>query len=545
MAYITPNSDVILCKGVPLDKDYNHTLYNTDSGSQYTAISYYQKYSLTAQTYQRYSRNTIRVEKLADLLYDCNYMMFRNTGYGSKWFYAFITDILYINDNCTQITYEIDVMQTWYFDYEMGQCFVEREHTETDEIGENIVSEDVEIGDLIPEKSWVYSYPDSTETPSIMYHLLVFYVPNNTKKAVVGESVDPATGYNTYDLDWVKDPSTNNYYIGEIVDGIYMGCRYWDVPINVNTKAEYDITVHNIDNLIATILGNDVGGQIVNLVQVPSEIFNQWVAPYEDPVTHQIETFRPPTEIFKSISNHPSNVFFNNNHTSYYTPKNKKLYTFPYKNLVASNNLGQTATYKWECFTDPQECTFNISGVPIPSPEIMCYPTGYRGIAKDYESGIVIGDFPQPPWSEDSFAKWWAENKSSYVTSLISTAIMAMGAVGLTVATGGAGAPAASTALTLTGGSLPPAVAGTTAGASVIVSGSQMGNIAKMAAGAKVASMISQYKHARNTPDQISGQVNVSSLRTVQKRVGFKFYDMGVEMDRAKTIDNYFTMFTI
>lgn len=535
MSYIAPNSDIQICKGVPLDKDYNHTLYNTSKSNQYNAFYPYIKYNFTAQSYQRYGRNVLRIDALADNLYDCNYMMFRNTNFGNKWFYAFITKVEYVNNNCTAVEYEIDEMQTWYFDYEMGECFVEREHTETDVIGENLVDEDVQVGDLIPEKTWQYIYPDNTSSPSIMYHLLVFYVPNNTKKAITGETVDPHTGYSRYSLTDVKNPD-GDYSTGEIVDGVYMGCRFWDVAMMVNTAAEADITETNINNLIATILGQEVQGQIINIVQVPTEIFNQWI------VQHGT-SYVSPTEIVIPITNNPSSVFFNSNHTAYYTPKNKKLYTAPYKTLVASNNLGQIATYRWECFSDPQECTFNISGVPIPSPEVMCYPTGYRGILKDYESGIVINDFPQPPWSEDSFAKWWSENRSSYVTSLISTAIMAIGTIGLTVATGGAAAPAASTALTIAGGTLPPAAASTAASTSVLLSSSNMGNLAKMAAGAKVASLVSQYKHARNTPDQISGQVNVSSLRTVQKRVGFKFYDMGVEMDRAKTIDNYFTMF--
>lgn len=72
------------------------------------------KHSLTAQTYQRVNKGTMRVGLSADSCYDCNYLMFQNSGFGSKWFYAFITSVEYVNNAVTEITFEIDVMQTWF-----------------------------------------------------------------------------------------------------------------------------------------------------------------------------------------------------------------------------------------------------------------------------------------------------------------------------------------------------------------------------------------------------------------------------------------------
>ena len=67
--------------------------------------------------------------------------MFQNTSFGIKWFYAFITNVEYINNETSEITIEIDVMQTWHFDYTVNQCFVEREMAATDDIGGNLVPE--------------------------------------------------------------------------------------------------------------------------------------------------------------------------------------------------------------------------------------------------------------------------------------------------------------------------------------------------------------------------------------------------------------------
>ena len=106
------------------------------------------KFSLTEYTYQRIDK-TINVGINAESLYDCNYIMFQNTSFGNKWFYAFITGVEYKGNNCSTISYEMDVMQTWFFDYTIKPCFVEREHILVDEIGANLVEENLELGEYI------------------------------------------------------------------------------------------------------------------------------------------------------------------------------------------------------------------------------------------------------------------------------------------------------------------------------------------------------------------------------------------------------------
>lgn len=46
---------------------------------------------------------------------------------GNKWFYAFITNMTYVNDNRTDITITTDVFQTWQFDINFKESFIERE----------------------------------------------------------------------------------------------------------------------------------------------------------------------------------------------------------------------------------------------------------------------------------------------------------------------------------------------------------------------------------------------------------------------------------
>lgn len=149
--YIEPNTVIRVLHNCPLDKSYDHTIYFDSETAQ---ISYFQgltKYTFTDQSYQRVQRGKARVQRKAEDLYDCNYMMFQNSSFGNKWFYAFILSVEYVNNITSEITFEIDVMQTWFFDYTLEQCFVEREHSVTDNIGDNLVPEKLELGDYISE----------------------------------------------------------------------------------------------------------------------------------------------------------------------------------------------------------------------------------------------------------------------------------------------------------------------------------------------------------------------------------------------------------
>lgn len=147
--YIKPGSKIYILKDVPLDNTYQHTIYFSSKSAQESYFAGKSKYKLTAQSYQRLQRGFSAVNINANDIYDCNYIMFQNTPYGNKWFYGFINSVEYVNDNMSTVSFEIDVMQTWFFDYELGECFVEREHSKTDEIGDNIIDEEVDTGEYV------------------------------------------------------------------------------------------------------------------------------------------------------------------------------------------------------------------------------------------------------------------------------------------------------------------------------------------------------------------------------------------------------------
>lgn len=141
---------MIVLAGVPMDSSYTNTRSFGSLAEQTAYFLSKTKYATDTATPCK-TPWVFRVPWEADLLYDCNYVMYQNTTYGTKWFYGFITNIKFINPNCTELIIQLDVMQTWYFDYTLKSCFVEREHTLTDNIGEHLIAEPYGCGELVSE----------------------------------------------------------------------------------------------------------------------------------------------------------------------------------------------------------------------------------------------------------------------------------------------------------------------------------------------------------------------------------------------------------
>ena len=123
---IIPDSNIRVLRGVPLTPTYKHTIRFTTKTQQLEYFATKVKYSYTEFTYIR--ENQVSIEQSIGDLIDCNYIMFQNAAFNNKWFYAFITDMEYISNDTTRLTYEIDVMQSWQTDIVFGDFLVEREH---------------------------------------------------------------------------------------------------------------------------------------------------------------------------------------------------------------------------------------------------------------------------------------------------------------------------------------------------------------------------------------------------------------------------------
>lgn len=350
---MTPISSVKVLRNVPLDNTYKDTLNFTSVSNQ---ISYF-----TGKAKNTYTGlapvklfNAIRMPVNADYLYDCNYIMFQNANFGQKWFYAFISKIEFVNVNMCTLFFEIDVMQTWMFDYTLKPSMVLREHINGDTLGANLVSENVDIG----------YYREKRAVRTQMFNLY---------KAVIGT---------TYDED--NDP-------GGYIGGMFTGMNY--IPCDVDTPSQ----VTQLKNLLKLMTDANKSESIVSIFMMPSEFYTNGIEPVS-------KEFSVPKEITK-VGN--------------YTPRNKKLLSYPYNFLYVFTTDGANAIYRYEYFKDGEPCKFFIDCAMSPNPEIVLTPNNYQEQYYALDESLTMGGFPQCAYSIDTYRAWLSQNATSIGLSAI------------------------------------------------------------------------------------------------------------------------------
>lgn len=218
MPSVYPNTTIYLLADVPLDITYRNTLTFANSSAQYEYFASKMLKSFTDTTYQRYGRNKMRLQCYANDVITCNYLMFQNNytlGDGShrtKWFYGFITNIEYINNVTTEITWDLDVMQTWWFDHHFNYCFVERETPDHDDAGDNILEEGIEYGDYVIDDKIIPS--DDTGDYQLGWNFCVIASFDKNLQDAVGERqgvVYSGLCYNYFDYSEVDE--LNNFLL--------------------------------------------------------------------------------------------------------------------------------------------------------------------------------------------------------------------------------------------------------------------------------------------------------------------------------------------
>lgn len=156
-----PNTTIFLCNVSELDLNYTHTFDFSTGDSQLNyfmgkAVKRYDDY-----IYLRKDR-AIRVSGYIEDLELCNYLFYRNN---AKYYYCFIKEKNYINDNVTELIIETDVIQTYLFDYKVLDSFVDRCHVARWVNGkptQNYEEEGLEFGEHMEvSRETVYSYDNN------------------------------------------------------------------------------------------------------------------------------------------------------------------------------------------------------------------------------------------------------------------------------------------------------------------------------------------------------------------------------------------------
>lgn len=365
--YITPQTNIRLLHNVPFDSSYVHSLFFASASGQTTYFQNLTKYNLNNYTYQRYDKGVIRVQILADNLYDINYMMFQNRAFGNKWFYAFVDKVEYLNDVTTAIYYHIDEIQTWLFDWDFAQCFVERMHTPTDEIGDNIIPEPLELGE------YVYN----NYTPVIKFR----------ERAVI-----VAITHVNEDSEYVAE--------GDTYDGIYGACKLFAYTAD-------DTGVQGINGIINEY-ASKAPDSVVSIYMIPRQLVPASSLNTDAQLPYGATGTAFNGETLDSVGEQIDG----------YTPKNKKLFTYPYNFQNITTGNGEALSLRYEFFKD-NIATVNYFGNISQPVQLVCCPTNYKNVNKVGELGsypnfvdekITLTAYPLCSWNMDTWKAWVSQN---------------------------------------------------------------------------------------------------------------------------------------
>ena len=372
MSYINPNSDIYVLHDIPLDPTQDNTLWFANLSAQTSYFTSKAKYQFTKQTYQRVKRGYIRLQKRAEDLYDCNYLMFRNTAYGTKWFYAFLDSVDYINDSVCEIRYTIDPMQTWFFDYLLEQCLVIREHSQSDNIGDNLVPEDVNLGE------YVTGMPHTTG-----------YFTNWKIVIIATAEIDQTLGSII--------PARGGYFAG-----VFGSAFYYVLDANTQSLA----TIRQMLKELAILQNTNV---ISAMYMLPSNMIPSDPHGFTTAVDSRTDAINRLTEYtvpFVATGGATDTLELFGG----YQPKNKKLYTYPYNYFICTNNQGDTKEYKYEYFDPNVGIKFKIVCDYNTEPAALIAPDGY--LQKHQTSGVhmlnlqqslTMTNFPKCTWATNDF----------------------------------------------------------------------------------------------------------------------------------------------
>lgn len=453
--YIEPNSVVKLLKNIALDNTYEHTIYFANRTEQYNYFSSKTVRTFDKQSYCRKSKGVLRLEVLADNIYDCNYLMFKNTSYGSKWFYCFITNVEYISNNACYVSYEIDYMQTWFLDCTLKQCFVEREHSVTDNIGDNTLPENVELG----------GYITTNENK--------FNLGGNSAVIMVTETISNSS---------VSFLPPNVYF------GMPIPCYLCFLPID---PLNVETSVTKIKIICDEYSQAGKSNSIVSMFVCPNYILE-----------NQLQIFVK------------SNDFDCVSRTLSKTPKNNKLYCYPYCCLVVQTG-GQIEELRYELFNGSPK--LNLKSTFSASPSIVCTPKSYAGFDIDYTHSQTLKGFPLLAWVTNYYQNWLAQNQSVIRANIESSVVRGVAQAGLGIAT------------TVTTGNPMSAVSGITHG---IVS-----------AGTNIYNVLAEKEKHSIIPNQMNGCVDSVDTLAISGDLSIRTYCRCIRPEYIDIIDSYFDRF--
>lgn len=498
MSSIAPNTEIILIKA-PIESDnLNHINFATKQAQ----LNYFQ--SLPHITYDKYTyvrqNSSVTISGDADTIMRYNYMMYKNTSYGNKWIFAFITNVTYQgNDVCT-VQFRTDVFNTWYFDITFKYCYVEREHTNNDAIGANTLNEEIGESEYVCNAGTDIPIVDSNE-----YYLAV-------------QCSDAPQAIKTY------LQNTQRVY-GGLRSGAWI---FLIEAVGAGTNL-------NFDNLIKWFDHEAKTSAIIAMYTMPKSFApNAVIASLQDSSgDYGADIYALPTSLTAYTTD--ARTISINTTIDGYTPRNNRLFCYPYNYIKLSNHAGSDAILRWEEFkTQNHDAVFVTHAIPNQGIDSRIIPKYYKynseNIHAFYDYGLTGGKMPLISWQSDYYLNWQATNGVNIANGTVNYVQETAKQTFQESPRYNADDPYNS--MNAVGGLLD---AGQTLMAGVSGAGQFVKSVLADITGAG-------YK-AFMTPDTISGCANVGDLNFAEKMTTFSVQKMSIKAEMARICDDYFDRF--
>ena len=509
MANFTPTGQIKIGR-VPFDNSYKHTMTfaNAEAQRAYMASAMEQNLSQGGYTYVR-ANNAIRVPYNAESLYTYNYCMYQNANYGNKWFYAFIVDINYLNEGTTELVLELDVLQTWYFDYTLVEGYVEREHVNDDTIGAH----------LNPEPEFPFNIKVKSRKFDQRMRDCWIIVQTNAYPHF-DQTIKP-TG---------TDAKTGGFY-----QRMYSGCKYYAFDPARTTHVDEDL--HSIHGFLLNM--NQAGGaeSISNIFMFPKAMTPNVGG--DDGVQENTSGMGNWAQDRNPKVVRPASL------DGGYVPRNNKLFTYPYCYCMIDDNNGHYKEYRYELWNKLADGSmyYTVESAIDPNATVYVIPNGYNGVSSyNMSEAFTFPISPKCSWNYSSYQTWSAQNALGNTLNVAANAAMIAipAAKGLNAAGKALGVAVKSSARNRT---LPRI--GMLAGGLVDEARAGMGTAGQASLGlgaAGLSNFIGEVSRQSKIPTTLKGDGSGNTLFAINE-MGYSVSQMVIQREFAEILDDFFDMY--
>lgn len=346
-----PSSTLRLYRGVPLDPSYSNVRGMINNSQILNFLGNYLVKTISKMSVIKMGDGYVDVPMNEYETMDCNYLAFNCPTFDDRWHFAFIVGAYRLSDRSSRIVFQKDVWNENQDLLSLRPSFVER----------MIVSKS-------KDKVGAYTYPEGLELGEYLQQDLTTLPTPGVDRQL---GIKALTNFK----DITYEPAE-----GRMVNGVYQG-------LNLVNFADYKAA----NTFLKYATENNKQDGVLAIFMVSNFFRGGENSTYEQTL----------------------NLNMNYGSMDGYTPKNKKLYTYPYSFIILDNNSGAQLELRHELFENVSRISISY-GIALNggNPILFAYPLNYAGMTECYNCMIQFNQYPKCSYTTDFYKAWLAQNAS-------------------------------------------------------------------------------------------------------------------------------------